>query len=66
VRCEYRCYEIGGPWVAENPVCPVHGTDAQAEDNRRSSVKEELQQRISEAQTVEDLQAVLHDIVEMI
>ena len=66
MRCEYRCYEIGGPWVAENPVCPVHGTDAQAEDNRRSSVKEELQQRISEAQTVEDLQAVLHDIVEMI
>jgi len=66
VRCEYRCYEIGGPWIAENPVCPVHGTDAQAEEFRRSRVKEALQQRIADARTVEDLQAVLYDIVELI
>ena len=23
--CE--CYQIGGPWIAEDPSCPVHGTD---------------------------------------
>jgi len=21
--CE--CYQIGGPWIAEDPSCPVHG-----------------------------------------
>jgi len=24
--CEYECYLIGGPWIAENPNCPTHGT----------------------------------------
>jgi len=27
--CE--CYMIGGPWVAEDPNCPVHGHAAQRE-----------------------------------
>jgi GNAT superfamily N-acetyltransferase len=26
--CE--CYIIGGPWIAEDPDCPEHGTEAQA------------------------------------
>ena len=26
-RCPWRCHEIGGPWIAENPSCPFHGTD---------------------------------------
>lgn len=66
MRCEYRCHEVGGPWIAENPVCPVHGLDAQAEDNRRSSVKEELQQRIADARTLEELRYCLYDMLELI
>lgn len=34
MRCLYQCYEVGGPWIAENPACPVHGTDAQAKTNK--------------------------------
>lgn len=24
-RCPWRCHEIGGPWISENPSCPFHG-----------------------------------------
>lgn len=24
-NCEFQCFEIGGPWIAENPFCPIHG-----------------------------------------
>ena len=29
--CEYECYKIGGPWIAENPNCPIHGPNAPKE-----------------------------------
>lgn len=25
--CEHECYLIGGPWIAENPNCPAHGSN---------------------------------------
>ena len=31
MRCAYQCHEIGGPWIAENPECPVHSREAVAE-----------------------------------
>ena len=66
MKCEYQCYEVGGPWIAENPDCPVHGTEAQREENYRERTKERLYQQIREANTVQDLRAVLYDIVEML
>ena len=27
-NCGYQCYIIGGPYISENPDCPVHGTEA--------------------------------------
>ena len=27
MSCAYRCNEVGGPWIAENPDCPIHGAD---------------------------------------
>ena len=27
--CKHECFMIGGPWIAENPDCPIHGTYAQ-------------------------------------
>lgn len=30
LECGYRCHEIGGPWIAENPDCPIHGKNADA------------------------------------
>jgi len=28
MNCGYECYQVGGPWIAENPACPVHGAKA--------------------------------------
>ena len=66
MKCEYQCYEVGGPWIAENPNCPVHGTEAQREEKQRDISKDRLYQQIREANTVQDLRAVLYDIVEML
>ena len=66
MKCAYQCYEIGGPWIAENPLCPVHGHSAHLEHTHRDRAKTELHQKIADAQGLEELQAVLHDIVEML
>lgn len=34
--CE--CYQVGGPFVAEDPECPVHGHEARRERERREAV----------------------------
>lgn len=64
MNCGYQCYEIGGPWIAENPNCPVHGIDAQAEQRSRDRVKDELREQIDNAETVADLRACLHDLLD--
>ena len=46
--CEYQCYEIGGPWIAENPKCPVHGTEAQRHKEIAEVQKQELEDRVSD------------------
>lgn len=28
LSCGYQCHMIGGPYIAENPTCPVHGEEA--------------------------------------
>ena len=66
MKCPYQCHEVGGPWIAENPDCPIHGRDAQAEESIQDRVKSHLHERIANAQTVEDLQACLHDILDLI
>ena len=42
--CE--CYQIGGPFIAEDPDCPLHGTDAQRQreeyDNAMADMRREL------------------------
>ena len=30
--CNYECHQIGGPWIAENPNCPIHGGRENRED----------------------------------
>lgn len=64
MKCEYQCYEKGGPWIAENPDCPVHGHEAQAKQNKRQWEKDRLYERINDAENVDDLKWILYDIVE--
>lgn len=30
-----QCFQIGGPFIAEDPDCPAHGTEAQREERKR-------------------------------
>ncbi|KKM24900.1 hypothetical protein LCGC14_1600490 [marine sediment metagenome] len=34
--CE--CYRIGGPWIAEDPSCPVHGTLSEGREERIEAI----------------------------
>jgi len=66
MKCGYQCHEVGGPWIAENPDCPVHGYSAQQEENHRERIKERLFQQIHEAKDIEDLRLILYAMVEII
>lgn len=39
--CPWRCHEIGGPWIAENPSCPIHGAERrEMSDDERFEVEQ--------------------------
>ena len=38
MRCE--CYRIGGPFIAEDPNCPIHGYEAQAREKEERAYRE--------------------------
>lgn len=42
------CYKIGGPFIAEDPDCPVHGIEAQAMQREREHERDEMQRQIEE------------------
>ena len=45
--CDRRCYEIGGPWITFDPECPVHGYDAQREDEQLAAEEAAKDERLS-------------------
>lgn len=32
MHCGYQCHLIGGPYIAENPDCPIHGVAAREKE----------------------------------
>lgn len=48
MRCGYQCHEIGGPWIAENPDCPIHSREAVAEQERQEREHRDMVERIEE------------------
>lgn len=40
------CYKVGGPWVAEDPDCPVHGREAQMRQEWQEEKEQEMEGRI--------------------
>ena len=36
------CYTIGGPWIAEDPDCPEHGTDSKIRRTQAESLIDEI------------------------
>lgn len=35
-----QCYQVGGPFIEEDPDCPFHGRQAQLEQRLREEVRE--------------------------
>ena len=44
--CE--CYKIGGPFIAEDPDCPIHGHEAQQREKWAAAEREEEMGRYEE------------------
>lgn len=44
--CE--CYKIGGPFIAEDPDCPIHGHEAQQREKLVAAEREEEMGRYEE------------------
>ena len=57
--CGHECYRVGGPWIAENPHCPVHGAEAQ----RRDRDLDRLRERVEGADSVEELRALMLEMI---
>lgn len=48
--CE--CYKIGGPFIAEDPDCPVHGTEAQWRREQEETERQSLEDRIARLEEI--------------
>lgn len=63
MRCGYQCHEIGGPWIAENPDCPIHSREAVEEQEREERERQQLVERIEELEsTVQRLEHRLEQL----
>ena len=61
--CE--CYKVGGPFIAEDPDCPVHGWAAQREQEERQRESQALEDRLAHLEAeVAKLRVVLAMAVE--
>ena len=46
MRCE--CYRVGGPFIAEDPNCPIHGYEAQAREKEERAYRESEEEKQNE------------------
>jgi len=71
--CAYHCYEVGGPYISENPNCPIHGSDArwereQAErdQEQRNSVLDDIFVDVKKADSLDDLRRSILCLIDVI
>lgn len=38
--CGHQCHTIGGPWIAENPDCPIHGVNGMDPEDARDVIRD--------------------------
>lgn len=66
MRCPYQCHEVGGPWIEENPNCPIHSRAAQDEIEQVRSTAEYWQAKHDAATEVIDiLTEALQQIIDL-
>jgi hypothetical protein len=56
------CYRIGGPWIAEDPNCPTHGTEARI----KSEETESLRTKIENATSFDELKDLMIELLNVI
>lgn len=66
MSCGHQCHQVGGPWIAENPDCPIHGYLAQQEESSVESAKDDLRRQLRRAETVDDLRLIMSEMLELI
>ncbi len=59
--CGHECYRVGGPWIAENPACPIHGADGQRHDRDLDQLSEQVEQ----AESIEELRELMLEMIEI-
>lgn len=47
--CGHECYMVGGPWISENPNCPVHGANKVCAEDTIHELKVMLDKLINAA-----------------
>lgn len=55
--CSHQCYTIGGPWIAEDPDCPVHGASAVREREHQEDRERSMVERIETLEAMVEAQA---------
>lgn len=57
--CE--CYKIGGPFIAEDPDCPIHGREAQERELNKEKELERIERLEERIERLEAIIAASHD-----
>lgn len=57
--CE--CYKIGGPFIAEDPDCPIHGREAQEIERQKAKDLERIERLEERIERLEAIIAAPHD-----
>ncbi len=53
------CYKIGGPWIEEDPDCPLHGREARQRDEQIAESAQNLEERVESLEARAEEQAQL-------
>lgn len=56
------CYQVGGPFIAEDPDCPVHGTEAQASGRDAR----QLASRADQTTDISELREIVRDLAALV
>lgn len=60
------CYQIGGPWIAEDPDCPTHGIAAQGRRSDREFTVSSIRSRLRQADDIGSLKEIIYELLDMI
>lgn len=54
MSCSHDCFVIGGPWIDEDPNCPIHGREAQEAQEAKNAQDAEIDALKARIKILED------------